>query len=32
MFDASPLNLRAFERRQTAPDQSLPERGFRCAL
>jgi sulfatase modifying factor 1 len=32
MFDASPLNLRAFERRQTAPDQALPERGFRCAL
>jgi formylglycine-generating enzyme len=32
MFDASPLNLRVFERRQTAPDQALPERGFRCAL
>jgi sulfatase modifying factor 1 len=32
MFDASPLNLRVFERRQTPPDQSLPERGFRCAL
>jgi sulfatase modifying factor 1 len=32
MYDASPLNLRVFERRQTPPDQALPERGFRCAL
>lgn len=32
MFDASPLNLRVFERRQTPPDQALPERGFRCAM
>ncbi len=31
-YDASPLNLRAFERRQTPPNMALPERGFRCAL
>jgi formylglycine-generating enzyme required for sulfatase activity len=31
-LDASPLNLRVFERRQNPPDEVVYERGFRCAL
>jgi sulfatase modifying factor 1 len=31
MYDASPLNLRVFERRKADPLTMQPERGFRCA-